>query len=232
MSRARLLAVVGLAALAGGGPIAAWAGAAKPSGFTRASAAPWRPDEVRSFLLGAEAAIRRQTAELLKAKRVRKESARSMGTCFGESPVYWFASRGAVNAILNPHVSGAAFQCYVSSYFGCTLGDQVAQVGVSFVGPARVPFHRSKVTILEQTRDRVVADVVEADAEVVDDDGVLYKQEPDELEPGEVFSPEYTESELATLTDKSRYTITRSTDGVWRISDRRPNWKWWECRVR
>jgi hypothetical protein len=43
---------------------------------------------------------------------------------------------------------------------------------------------------------------------------------------GEDLSRPYTDKEIAKITDSSRYTITRGKDGVWRISDRKPSFKW------
>jgi len=80
------------------------------------------------------------------------------------------------------------------------------------------PFNRSKVTIIEQTADRVVAEVTEIYVENEFDGEAKCCMGDDHLVP-------FTEAEIAAVKDSSRYTITRGKDGVWRISDRKPTFR-------
>jgi hypothetical protein len=205
----------------------------------------WTPDRVREFVLKAHLDIEKFSGELLLPRVTGKERQETMGTCFGDQPAFALAKTTVVLPRLRQYVTGRALQCYLSTYFGCTIGQWVASAGIALEGaPAMVPFTRSKVTILEQRLDRVVADVVEADRDDVNTHGVLRRPEPELFDPNEPnrkyskeelraiqASRDYSEAEIAEYTEKSRYTLSRDAAGVWRISDRRPTWQW-ECRPR
>jgi hypothetical protein len=185
----------------------------------------WTPTRVRSFVLEVEREM--QTLERLQAPHDGRENlvpATVTGTCRGE-PI----TEGIEVAVAIPRierfVSGKVLPCYVATYLGCTYGRWIARSFSSFYGPDMKPFTRSKVTIIEQTPDRVVADVVEAAMEAVTN-GVIGEWD-DEI--SKYVEP--TDEELNVYKDVSRYTITRGSDGVWRISDRKPPFKW-ECRPR
>jgi hypothetical protein len=75
-------------------------------------------------------------------------------------------------------------------------------------------FAQSKVKIITQEPDRVVAELTEAESSEVRSDGSLADgsagPDDDSL--------------------KSRYTVVRDGKGVWRISQREPSFDGWECR--
>jgi hypothetical protein len=199
------------------------AAAAGGSGVSR-SARPWTPDEVRAFVLSVEHELEQVRKEVLVPGRPR----RIAGECYGrQAPA--LAKVSAIVPKLERFIGGPALSCYVATYFGCTVGSWIAEAGIVLEGaPDMKPFTRSKVTILEQSRERVVAEVVEADNVEVDSHGVLRRNEDDVPEGG---SREYSDAELATFKQYSRYTLTLGADGIWRISDRKPTWRW-ECRPR
>lgn len=140
-----------------------------------------------------------------------------IGTCFGDRPATKSVKVSEVQREVAQYATGPAAQCYRASYFGCTIADWIARAGLAQSGPAFGPSSESKIVIVEQTRNRVVADVFEQDDRLIDPDGRIDKDMAGVPPPA--FTP------------KSRYTITRGADGHWRIFDRKPNFAW-ECRVR
>jgi len=171
----------------------------------------WTPDRVRAFVLHVEGGMLHLAVEQLKAHR------RFQGTCQG-SAVHGGNEKSVAMPRIQAMVTGKALSCYVASYLGCSDGDWI--VGSTHLVNIRRPFTRAKVTIIEQTADRVVADV----AEVSTDDLAFLTAQVVEGDSDE--SRPYTDAEVAAVKDASRYTITRGSDGVWRISDRVPSFKW------
>jgi len=212
---------------------------------TRPTPRQWTPDRVRAFVLKAHTDTQDLRRELLLPRFMRNEPVRDMGTCFGDNAAVALAKTSVIVPRLREYLTGLALQCYLSTYFGCTIGDWVAYAGMAAEGaPDMVPFTRSKVTILEETRDRVVADVIEADALDVTLNGILRLPEPELVDPNEPdrkysaeerraieASRDVSEAQMAEYKQKSRYTLSRDSAGVWRISDRQPTWQW-ECRPR
>ncbi len=141
-----------------------------------------------------------------------------MGTCFADHPAARSVKLTDARWSVDRFVTGPARQCYLASYFGCTIGDWVARAGLAESGPAFGPHYRSNVVIVEQTADRIIADVSEVDDHLIDSTGDLVSDNDTKLAP-----PTYEKT--------SRYTLTRDTKGHWRIYDRKPNFEW-ECRVR
>src|SRR5215218_2147084 len=109
--------------------------------------------------------------------------------------------------VLERRLTGRALTCHLASYLGCRLGDLIASAGVSINSPAAVPFQEAKAAIIEQTADRVVAEVGETEYSMVRD-GKLVPSEGDG-----VIEHKY----------RSRYTLVRDAKGVWKISDRVPS---------
>lgn len=140
-----------------------------------------------------------------------------IGKCFGDKPAAKSVEASEVQREIAEYATGPAAQCYRASYFGCTIGNWIARAGLARSGPAFGPSVESKVVIIEQTPNRVVADVLEQDDRLIDLDGYLDKDNSSVPKPA--FVP------------KSRYTVTRGADGRWRIYDRKPNFEW-ECRAR
>jgi hypothetical protein len=187
----------------------------------------WTPETVRNFVLKVERELGAMQRRLFTVAKLDERKPR-VGVCYGDQAEAW-TKAAEVLPTVRKYVGQPALTCYVATYFGCVIGDSIARAGMALAGaPDMKPFTRSKVTIVEQTQDRVVADVVEADNIEVDSEGVLRRNEDDATEGG---SREYTDEELATFKHGSRYTITRGTDGSWRVSDRKPTWQW-ECRPR
>ena len=182
-----------------------------PAHASLAAPDQWTPDRVRAFVLRAEGEMLHLAVEQLKARPSFK------GTCHGFD-VYVAVKKSVAMPRIQAMVTGKVLSCYVASYLGCSQGDSIARSNHLIM--IRRPFTRAKVTIIEQTADRVVADVTEAST---DDLAFLIAQvvegDSDESRP-------YTEAEVAAVKDSSRYTITRGSDGVWRISDRKPSFKW------
>jgi hypothetical protein len=197
-------------------------GAARPS-LAAPNGDGWTPDRVRDFVIRVEA----QMVKL--SDRQLGTYVRDAGTCRG-----WTIRYGIEKSVALPRiqalVTGRALTCYVASYLGCSAGDWIA--GTSNFIAARSPFTRSKVTIIEQTKDRVVADVAETTYPGADDfvatvalDEDDEDDEHDDEHHEQTHRP-FTDAEVAAVKDVSRYTITRGADGVWRISDRQPSFDW------
>lgn len=176
---------------------------------------PWTPDRVRTFVLGIHLATREFLGGLFK----KREPSVMLGDCYDSEGVRSLAKKADILAFLEKRITDPALPCYVASYFGCTVGDWIGNAGVAVHGGSDLePFTESRVTIVEQTPDRVVADILEAPMELVID-GVLDREQ---LGPGE-------EANINTI---SRYILSRDQAGVWRISDRQVTFELWECRPR
>src|SRR5262249_34935018 len=113
-------------------------------------------------------------------------------------------------------VTGKALDCYVVTYLGCDEGTWIGSSGALGMNVKEKPYTLSKVTIVDQTAERVVADVDEHTWELVDK-GVLHEQDT---------WRRMTKADIKWRSDRSRYTISRGEDGVWRISDRKPQFRW------
>ncbi len=176
--------------------------------------ASWTPERVRAFVLEVHLSIEKVVDDLTK----KRDRSKIIGECFDGEPAGALAKTGEVLPLLEKKITGTALPCYLASYFGCTVGAWIGRAGMAKIGPGFVPFTRSRVTIVEQTPERVVADVIEADINVV-----IH---------GEIDRGQISEKTEATLKEKSRYTLTRGAAGVWRISDRQVSFDEWECRPR
>jgi hypothetical protein len=163
---------------------------------------PWTEADVARFLAKTEDDIRLLRHRLEYAPRRDK---RVLGTCFEGRKARFLVRKDDLVRSLGAWITGPALQCYVASYFGCTIGDDVGVAGLAnFDGPLLQAYDGSKVIIVEQTRDRIVAEVAEA-------------SDP--------------EQDLTDMRSHSRFTLVRDAAGVWRIWDRQTTQEW-ECRVR
>ncbi len=158
----------------------------------------WTPERVRTFVVKVE----REMGNLALARTESRHPPLSK-TCCGGSPE---ARIKTSVARLRGYLEGKAAACYSATY-------------LSGQEPDFKPFNRSKVTIVEQTADRVVADVTEVWFEQYFDGEAKWYTGEDHVKP-------FTEADIAAVKDSSRYTITRGKDGVWRISDRKPSFPW------
>ena len=174
----------------------------------------WTPDRVRAFVLKVE-------REMEALQRIEGESKipHMDGPCWGRSADLGIKKSVALPRVL-AYLDGPVAACYVRTYLGCDYFEGwIARPLGNFLGPLRTPFKRSKVTIVEQTAIRVVADVTEISFEDdFDGEAKVYQ--------GEDCVVPYTEAEIAAVKDSSRYTITLYKDGIWRISDRKPSFPW------
>jgi hypothetical protein len=194
MNTLRRLAIV-LLIFAGGSPAANASVGSAPK--------PLTPAEILRFLIKTEDDVR-WFRHLLEQSRKPAER-RVLGTCFGGRQAWYLAKREEVLRGLGAWVTGPAVQCYVATYFGCSIGDDIGIAGLAMPGgPLREPWDGSKVTIIEQTRDRIVAEVTES-------------SEPD--------------GDPADTAHHSRFTLVRDAAGTWRIWDRQVTQEW-ECRPR
>ena len=100
--------------------------------------------------------------------------------------------------VLESRLTDKALRCYLASYFGCRLGDSIASAGVSLNVPIAAPFQEARTAILEQNADRVVAEVGEAEFNMV---------------PGGKLDPTQADGK-SELIYKSRYTLVRDARGV------------------
>ena len=205
MNRRRCRASLAVIALA---PLA-WA----PAALAAPKADLWTPERVRAFVLKVEDEMDKLQVEEGQVTLPPMER-----TCWGMRPDSGLKKSVALPRI-KAYLEGDAAVCYVLTYLGCGMGEWIGRPLGNFLGPLRKPFKRSKVTIIAQTADRVVADVTEISFEDdFDGDAKLYL--------GEDYVVPYTEAQVAAVKDSSRYTITRDKDGVWRISDRKPSFPW------
>ena len=177
-----------------------------------ASAPPaWTPERVRQFVVDTEELVFKQRNRALE----KHQGDQASGECYGK-PAYPMGKASEIVPILESRLTGRALQCYLASFFGCRQGDSIASAGVSLDGPSAVPFYEAPAAILEQTADRIVAEVGEAEFNMV----LQGKLDPKQADGKTEFK------------HKSRYTLIRDAKDVWRISDRTPSFKAWECRER
>jgi len=172
----------------------------------------WTPERVRAFVLKVE-----REMEAVQTIEGEVKIPRMEEPCWGRSADLGI-KKSVVYRRLDNYLEGHAALCYVLTYLGCPMGEWIARPLGNFPGPLYKPFKRSKVTIIEQTADRVVADMTELYFEDDFDGDAKWYVGEDHVEP-------FTEAEIAAVKDSSRYTITRGKDGVWRISDRKPTFR-------
>jgi hypothetical protein len=191
-------------------------GAARPplaAPKTDPKAEAWTPDRVRRFVIGVE-----RLMERLYQEQEDVEHPDLAGHCRGYS-MGAAIRRSAALSRMRPFIGDKVIKCYLATYLGCDAGDWIGRPEASEVGPELQAFKRSRVTIIEQTPDRVVADVTEISPEAIfGGDAAEYMGE-DDLRP-------YSDAEVAAIQDASRYTITRGKGGLWQITDRKPSFKW------
>jgi hypothetical protein len=182
-----------------------------PSAATQnASPSPaWTPERVREFVVDTE----RLLYKLLSKQLEKYSNAQATGECYGDS-AFPIGLATEIVPVLETRLTGQALRCYLASYFGCRMGDWIASAGVSRDGLRAASYYEARSTILEQTPDRIVAEVGEAPFDDVLDGTLSPRKEDGKSE----------------FNDKSRYTLIRDAKGVWRISDRIPSFKEWECR--
>lgn len=180
------------------------------------------PDRIRDLVLRVQ---REMDSMEEQEYRTAEKSRPPVARCHGQ-PVAVFIDKGQVMRRVRPLLEEPALSCYVTTILGCDLGNVIGvDVPVDGRSPSEEkPFTLSKVTIVEQTADRVIADVEELGFEDVDN-GVAGDWTDEEPRP-------YTSKELEKWKlQTSRYTITKGVDGVWRVSDRKPPFAW-ECKSR
>jgi hypothetical protein len=181
----------------------------------------WSPDRVRDLVLRVQ-----REMDLLEAQEYRtaEKGRHPAAMCHGQQAAI-FIDKAQVIRRVRPLLAEPALSCYVTTILGCDLGSVIGvDVPVDGRSPSEYkPFTLSNVTIIEQTTDRVVADVQELGFEEVDNGvaGTWTDEEP----------RRFTAKELAKSGRTSRYTISKGADGVWRISDRKPPFQW-ECKSR
>jgi hypothetical protein len=169
----------------------------------------WTPDQVRAFLFKVE-----DVTDDLIWHQINSFHPMA-GTCEGSSITYAI-KKSEVISQLGGLVSGDALRCYMRTYLGCDIGGRLAMVSHGMPSA----FTRSKVTIIEQTADRLVADVAESYyAKTNGHVAMAIDSEDTDARP-------YTDAEVAAVKEFSRYTFTRGKDGVWRISHRTPSVGW------
>jgi hypothetical protein len=109
----------------------------------------------------------------LLGKQLEKHmNAQAAGECYGDS-AFPVGLATEIVPVLETRLTGQALRCYLASYFGCRLGDSIASAGVSRAGIPAASFLEAKTAILEQTPDRIVAEVGEAEFNMVNTDGHL-----------------------------------------------------------
>jgi len=179
------------------------AGAVNKDAAPAAASERWTPERVRGFLLEIQAMI---DADIARAAK-QYDGSKEVGECYGETAVLRHVKVSEVMPRLEARLSGRALDCYVASYYGCRVGDWFGSAAVSNNGPGYIVYKKSPVKIIEQSADRVVADVTEADYETVAQGSIDRRN-----------------------LSRSRYTLTRDARRVWRVADRVPAFKEWECR--
>jgi hypothetical protein len=172
--------------------------------------AAWTPDRLRTFVLETTAIADNASAKAYETFDEKQIA----GECWGDTAPR-LVKAAEVVPLLAQRLEGRALQCYLASYFGCRIGDWLARAGIAQFGPGAVPFTKSKVTIIEQSADRVVADFVEAESTDVKTNGELSRDNV---------------GDKVDFKLKSRYILSRDAQGTWRISDRQPSFASWECR--
>jgi hypothetical protein len=176
----------------------------------RPASIKWTPQTLRKFLVETTLMVRNAVTAAYK----KYDPDQIAGTCYDGQQATKLVRASEIVPSLSERLEGKALQCYLASYFGCRVGEWLARAGVAQTGPAAVPFTRSKVKIISQTPDRVVAELTEAETAEVRSDGTLGE---DATGPGDESL-------------KSKYTLVRDGKGVWRISLREPSFDDWECR--
>jgi len=178
------------------------------AGWAAPKADAWTPERVRAFVLNVE-----REMEKLQKQQYEADSPSLAGSCRGYA-IGAAIKKSVAMSRIQALMTGKAAACYVGSYLGCEAGEWIGASQGESLGPEEKPFTLSKVTIIEQSPERVVADVNEAAFELVEN-GVLMDEDP--------WRPA---KDVSWATDKSRYTITRGKDGRWRIADRKPSFAW------
>jgi hypothetical protein len=168
---------------------------------------------VRAFLLAAEEAARARKAIAYRSY----DGNRIVGECYeGREPAVGIVRASEVMPMMEARFTGKALQCFVTTYFGCRVGEWLGRVGDGAQGPAYVVQRSSPVAILEQTPDRIVAAVMEVDRDAVGEHGEVSRQRI---------------GLFADIYGMARYVLERDDEGVWRIADRQPPPldDWWKC---
>ena len=146
------------------------------------------------------------------------------GTCHGK-PIASIIPKSDVLHWLTPVLAGEALGCYLETFIGCSQGDWfVAWEGAELLS-APEPFTRSKVTIIEQSADRVVADITEAVYPQCSSCKTFCSCAGVRV-PGSKEVRPFTDAEVAAVKTFSRYTVSRGADGIWRVTDRKPSFEW------
>jgi hypothetical protein len=185
--------------------------AAKPT--LRTPGVAWTADRVRGFVLETHQLMDRQVRNAYKTFDGRK----AMGQCYGE-PAKGLVKTAVVLPALEPRLQGKALQCYLSSYFGCRVGDWLAVAGVALRGPSHAPHADSAVKLIEQTTEKVVAEITEVSTDLLRA-GVLDKSR---IPAGQ---------NIKDFNVQTRYILARDAKGAWRIAEREPASGDWECRL-
>jgi hypothetical protein len=218
VTRLRTILILALLATAGcprrdgeapGAPVGTAAPAPQPPASAVASNPPWTEERVRQFVVETD----QQLLEARGEADAKNRDARAIGQCYGDD-AFPMGKASHFLPLLEGRLTGRALNCYLATYFGCRLGDMIASAGFSRLVPPVIPFFEARAAIIEQSPDRVVAEVGEAEYNMVLK-GKLVPAQAD-------GKSEYK--------FKSRYTLTRDAQGVWRIADRVPSFSEWECR--
>jgi hypothetical protein len=163
-----------------------------------AAAAPWTEDTLRTRLVQAQ-------LDILQLHHLKKQPAPAgqlvLGLC-GDFPATAGPSAAEVDRLAGRDLAGAALECLVKEYWGCRLGDRIGFDDMQPDEQELVVHTRSKVQILEQTADHVVAA-----ADMVPWSCVSPALEKDDQE---CHDPPYMVP----------YELDRGADGIWRIVTR------------
>ena len=116
--------------------------------------------------------------------------------------------------VLETRLTGQALRCYLASYFGCRMGDTIASAGVSLDVHAAVLSTKRGHDPRADDRPR---------------GGRGGRGGVQHGATGGKINPKQADGKIEHK-HKSRYTLTRDPKGVWRIADRIPRFKEWECR--
>ena len=126
-----------------------------------------------------------------------------VGFC-GASPARSGPSAAALDASAGRHLADAALGCFLQAYWGCRIGDRIGDVqGMREERGERLLHAGARIQILEQSADRVVADVDMLEERCVDEATGEITREPgcDEEPPAAI-----------------RHELRKGADGVWRIA--------------
>ena len=138
----------------------------------------------------------------------------AMGECYGE-PAYPMGKASEILPVLESRLTDKALRCYLASYFGCRLGDSIASAGVSLNVPIAAPFQEARATILDQNADRVVAEVGEAEFNMV---------------PGGKLDPTQADGKSERILQIPLHPCPRRQGRLAGFSYCAPSFKEWECR--